>query len=88
MVITKKVTKHVVPDAKGCMDWLCNRAPDRWKKVKHVEITGAAGGPVQTEMKLVALPSGPMSIAQWEQEVKEARVHDKEIDPGTVPGNA
>lgn len=87
MVITKKVTKHVVPDAKGCMDWLANRAPDRWKKVKHVEITGRAGGPIKTE-SLVALPSGPMTIAQWEAEVREARLHDKPIEPGTVPGNA
>jgi len=87
MVVTKRVRKHVVPDAKGCMDWLTNRAPDRWKKSKHVEITGRDGGPVKTE-SLVALPSGPMTIEQWEKEVKAARVHDKTIEPGQIPGNA
>jgi hypothetical protein len=85
MVITKRVRKHVVPDAKGCLDWLCNRAPDRWKKSKHVEITGKDGGPVQTE-SMVAIPSGPMSIEQWEKEVREARKHDKDLDPGLIPG--
>lgn len=85
MVVTKRVRKLVVPDAKGCMDWLCNRAPDRWKKLKHVEITGQDGGPVKTE-SMVAVPSGPMSIAQWEAEVKEARKSDKDIEPGQIPG--
>lgn len=87
MAVTKRVRKYVVPDAKGCMDWLCNRQPDRWKKSKHVEITGDKGGPVKTE-SLVLLPSGPMSIEQWEKEVREARKHDKQIEPGQVPGNA
>lgn len=87
MVITKKVSKIVVPDAKGCMDWLTNRAPDRWKKSKHVEITGKDGGPVKTQ-SMVTLPSGPMSIAQWEKEVAEARKNDKPIEPGQIPGNA
>jgi len=87
MMVTKRVRKMVVPDAKGCMDWLTNRAPDRWRKSKHVEITGRDGGPVKTE-SMVAVPSGPMSIAQWEAEVKEARKTDVEIDPGQIPGNA
>jgi len=86
MVVTKRVRKMVVPDAKGCMDWLTNRAPDRWKKSKHVEITGQGGGPIRTE-SMVAVPSGPMSIEQWEAEVREARKHDKEFDP-TQAGNA
>jgi transcriptional regulator with XRE-family HTH domain len=87
MVVTKRVRKYVVPDAKGCMDWLTNRAPNRWKKSKHVEITGKDGGPVKTD-SIVAVPSGPMSIEQWEHEVREARKHDKELDPGQIPGNA
>jgi hypothetical protein len=86
MMVTKRVRKMVVPDAKGCMDWLTNRAPDRWKKVKHVAITGQDAGPVQTE-SLVAVPSsGPMSIAQWEAEVREARKADPEVEPGHIPG--
>jgi len=85
MIVTKRVRKHVVPDAKGCMDWLTNRAPDRWKKSKHVEITGQDAGPVRTE-SMVAVPSGPMSIEQWEKEVTAARKHDKEFDPAMLPG--
>ena len=85
MMVTKRVRKTVVPDAKGCMDWLTNRAPDRWKKVKHVEISGKDGEPIKTE-SLVAVPSGPMSIAQWEKEVREARKFDADIEPGHIPG--
>jgi len=87
MAVTKRVRKFVTPDAKGCMDWLTNRAPDRWKKSKHVEITGQGGGPVKTE-SIVAVPSGPMSIEQWEKEVRAARAHDKELDPTRIPGSA
>lgn len=42
-VTVKKVRKEVAPDAKAAMDWLCNRNSDRWKKLKHVELTGAGG---------------------------------------------
>ena len=87
MMVTKRVRRCVVPDAKGCMDWLTNRAPDRWKKSKHVEITGRDAGPVKTE-SLVAVPSGPMSISQWEAEVAEARKKDTPVEPGQIPGNA
>lgn len=87
MMLTKRVRKVITPDAKGCMDWLTNRAPDRWKKSKHVEITGKDGGPVKTE-SIVAVPSGPMSIEQWETEVKEARKHDTEFDPTQFPDSA
>lgn len=87
MLVTRRVTRHVVPDAKGCMDWLCNRDPTRWKKLKHVEITGKDGGPVKTT-GMVAVPSGPMTIAEWEAEVKEARKNDLEVEPGLIPGNA
>ena len=87
LVVTKKVSKLVLPNPRACLDWLTNRAPDRWKKVKHVELTGDNAGPVKTE-SLVAVPSGPMTIAQWEAEIKEARKHDKEIEPGQIPGNA
>jgi len=100
MVVTKRVRKHVTPDAKGCMDWLCNRRPDRWKKLKHVEISGKDGGPVKTS-GLVAVPSGPLSIAEWERQVKEAIANDKAADidnngsaddamdtPGGSPGSS
>jgi len=99
MVVTKRVRKHITPDAKGCMDWLCNRRPDRWKKLKHVEISGKDGGPVKTQ-GLVAVPSGPLSIAEWERQVREALANDKAADtdnrsaddamdtPGGSPGSS
>ncbi len=46
LIVTKKVRKEVSPDSKAAMDWLCNRNPGRWKKIKHVEVTGPGGGPV------------------------------------------
>lgn len=42
-VTTKKVRKEMAPDGKAAMDWLCNRNPSRWKKLKHVELTGKDG---------------------------------------------
>jgi hypothetical protein len=87
LVVTKKVQKFIAPNPKACMDWLCNRQPDRWKKLKHVELSGKDGRPVQTE-SMVAVPSGPMSIADWEKEVTEARKKDKPFDPAMLPGTA
>ena len=79
MVVTKRIRKYVVPDAKGCMDWLCNRRPDRWKKLKHVEIAGKDGASIKTQ-GLVAVPSGPLTIAEWERQVREALENDKKAD--------
>lgn len=44
MVIVREVTKHLPPDVRAQDIWMCNRNPDRWKKLKHVELTGAGGG--------------------------------------------
>lgn len=41
--ITKKVSKFIPPDVKACDIWLCNRNPKRWRKLKHVELTGKDG---------------------------------------------
>ena len=46
MVIVKKVSKLIPPDVKACDIWLCNRNPERWKKLKHVEMTGKDGEPL------------------------------------------
>lgn len=35
------------PDTAAAAFWLKNRAPDRWRELKAVELTGANGGPVQ-----------------------------------------
>jgi hypothetical protein len=39
LVVTKKVSKLVVPDVKAIDKWLSLRDPDRWKEVKEMEIT-------------------------------------------------
>lgn len=31
MRVTKVIKKHVSPDVKACLAWLCNRRPDRWR---------------------------------------------------------
>jgi len=85
MVITKKVSKVVIPNGRDCLNWLTNRNASRWKKIKHVELTGENAGPVKAE-GMVAVPSGPMSIAEWEKQVKEARKADSELEPGHIPG--
>lgn len=41
--ITKKVSKIIPPDVKACDIWLCNRNPERWRKLKHIELTGKDG---------------------------------------------
>ena len=43
LIITKKIGKLIPPDAKAAEFWLCNRNPDRWRKLKHVEVTGKDG---------------------------------------------
>lgn len=40
---SKVIRKMVPPDTKACEIWLCNRNPDRWKKLKHVELAGPGG---------------------------------------------
>ena len=70
-VPTKKVTKLVVPDTKACEIWLCNRQPDRWKRIKHVEVTGGGGGPIKTQ-ELTNFPKEPETIKEWEAQVRDA----------------
>jgi len=40
MVVTKRVTKHVVPDVTAQIFWLKNRRPDRWRDKRDVEVSG------------------------------------------------
>jgi len=71
MAITKKVSKLVVPDTKACEIWLCNRQPGRWKRIKHVEVSGAGGGPIKTQ-ELTNFPNEPKTIKEWEEQVRDA----------------
>ena len=40
MVVTKTVTKHVVPDTTAQIFWLKNRRPDVWRDKQNVELSG------------------------------------------------
>ncbi|MBU2652685.1 MAG: helix-turn-helix domain-containing protein [Bacteroidetes bacterium] len=40
MVVTKKVTKLIVPDTTAQIFWLKNRQPKRWRDRHEVEVTG------------------------------------------------
>jgi len=33
--VVRIVEKEVPPDPEACMDWLCNRIPERWKRAGH-----------------------------------------------------
>ena len=59
MVLTKQVTKHMAPDVKGIEMFLTNRNPGRWRRIKHVELTGKDGGAIKH------------SIDPWEEIVNE-----------------
>lgn len=52
MRVTKEVVKEVQPDVTAQIFWLKNRKPDQWRDKRVEEITGADGGPIQTEINL------------------------------------
>lgn len=58
MVIVKKISKYIPPETKAFEFWLCNRNPDRWRKLKHVEVTGPGG-----ESLLGSAPVGALLAA-------------------------
>lgn len=41
MVVTKEVTKEVVPDTTAQIFWLKNRKPDKWKDKQNLQVSGA-----------------------------------------------
>ena len=45
LVVTKEVTKEVVPDTTAQIFWLKNRMPDEWRDKKNVEHSGAVSNP-------------------------------------------
>lgn len=44
LVITKEVTKEVLPDTTAQIFWLKNRRPDRWRDKQDIEHMGQIGG--------------------------------------------
>lgn len=45
MVVTKEVTKEVVPDTTAQIFWLKNRKPEEWRDKKDVEYSGSVNNP-------------------------------------------
>ncbi len=45
LVVTKEVTKEVVPDTTAQIFWLKNRKPDEWRDKKDVEHSGTVNNP-------------------------------------------
>lgn len=45
MVVTKEVTKEVVPDTTAQIFWLKNRKPKEWRDKKDVEHSGSVNNP-------------------------------------------
>jgi transposase-like protein len=41
LVITKKVTKELVPDVHAIKFWLINRRPEKWREKKNIDLTGS-----------------------------------------------
>lgn len=45
MVVTKEVTKEVVPDTTAQIFWLKNRKPEEWRDKKDIEHSGSVNNP-------------------------------------------
>ncbi len=71
LLVTKKVRKFIPPNDRALRFFLKNRDPARWRDTQAVEVSGKDGGPIQKE--LVNFPSGPLSLAEWERQVLEAK---------------
>lgn len=83
LVVTKKVRKLIVPNDRAIRFWLKNRQPERWRDTQAVEVTGKDGGPIKQQ--LTAFPSGPMTLAEWEKQVKEL---NEQIEADNSGGDA
>jgi len=71
LLVTKQVRKFIPPNDRALRFFLKNRNPARWRDPQAVEVTGKDGGPIQE--KFTNFPSGPLSIAEWERQVLEAK---------------
>ncbi|MEG0416409.1 MAG: helix-turn-helix domain-containing protein [Erysipelothrix sp.] len=47
LVITKTVTKQVVPDVTAQIFWLKNRRPDRWRDKQDINLNGQINNPLE-----------------------------------------
>lgn len=74
-VPTKKISKVVVPDTRACEIHLYNRSSGRWKRLKHVEVAGPGGGPIETK-RLTDFPKEPETIKEWERQVRDSEANE------------
>jgi hypothetical protein len=51
-IIQTPTIKHYPPDTVAAIFWLKNRRKDEWRDTRQQELTGAGGGPIQTEATL------------------------------------
>lgn len=49
----KTVVKQALPDTVAQIFWLKNRQPSYWRDRHHTEVTGADGGAIKQEMKVI-----------------------------------
>ena len=86
LLVTKKVRKFIPPNDRALRFFLKNRDPARWRDTQAVEVTGKDGGPIQKE--LTNFPAGPLSIAEWERQVLEAKEKNaKLLKDNSSPGD-
>lgn len=63
-VIATPIRKFYPPDTTAAIFWLKNRKPKEWRETKAVELTGAEGGPLQTETKLNVSALSTQALAE------------------------
>lgn len=82
LIVTKKVSKKVTPDTKACEIWLCNRNPKRWRKLKHVELTGKDGESLMNAPMLTTLLKVIEEIkgVEYVDSLKQALIKDAASD--------
>ena len=84
MVVVKKISKYSPPDAKACLEWLCNRNPDRWRKLKHVEVTGKDGSnlmgaePISAFMAMLEKLAGPEYVEKFKADLAKYDASNKQ----------
>lgn len=60
-IVKTPIRKIYPPDTGAAAFWLKNRRPEQWREMRAVELTGANGGPVQTE----ATERPQLSRSEW-----------------------
>lgn len=51
-IVQTPIRKYYPPDTTAAIFWLKNRKPAEWREMKAMELTGAAGGPVDHNLTI------------------------------------